>query len=212
MSCPEGLYFNDRLDVCDWPESSGCIQMDSIRSESAINTVTNDPGSQKMADQAMRRLEKEGTVANRVMEELDKLHQSSNTSVTLEFSSQKKSGHETYDGHTTTDGNGNIHCDIYSGEAYVVFEELSHAFQLSNQTHTTNGNYEMEAKAMAYKYHLQTNIKLPVSPWPYKIIYEYTTQGTSTKSDAVRALQQLGYSGNDFDESTFHMKNYNQVK
>ena len=24
MHCPDGLYFNDELDVCDWPQDAGC--------------------------------------------------------------------------------------------------------------------------------------------------------------------------------------------
>lgn len=24
MFCPAGLHFNDRLDVCDWPDKAGC--------------------------------------------------------------------------------------------------------------------------------------------------------------------------------------------
>ncbi len=24
MHCPDGLHFNDRLDVCDWPQNAGC--------------------------------------------------------------------------------------------------------------------------------------------------------------------------------------------
>ena len=26
MHCPDGLQFNDKLDVCDWPQIVGCIQ------------------------------------------------------------------------------------------------------------------------------------------------------------------------------------------
>lgn len=25
MECPDGLYFNAELSVCDWPESAGCV-------------------------------------------------------------------------------------------------------------------------------------------------------------------------------------------
>ena len=24
MHCPDGLHFNDKLDVCDWPQNAGC--------------------------------------------------------------------------------------------------------------------------------------------------------------------------------------------
>ncbi len=51
MRCPDGLYFNDKLDVCDWPRDAGCegkktayLEVRDDKKCSVITTVIKEDG------------------------------------------------------------------------------------------------------------------------------------------------------------------------
>jgi hypothetical protein len=142
----------------------------------------------------------------------DALQNTDNTT-TFHFTQQKPSGHETYSGATEVDANGNINCGIYENSFGSMFEETTHAYQLTHSTHTNSANYEMEAKAIAYEFYLETGIPPDNGNlYDYKAIYNYTN-GEASAKQAERALGRLGYdNAQSFDETTFHTENLDNLR